>query len=269
VLEERYGNLLEMYERATGDNPLEVPMLIYPAAHYSMGGLWVDYELMSTVPGLFVIGEANFSDHGANRLGASALLQGLADGYFIAPLTVSAYVAARAHAPLPPDAPCVRSALAAVAERTERLLSIRGRTSASDYHARLGELLWSGCGLSRNASALQHTLARVRELRAEFWQDVAVPDGANELNQELERAGRVADFLLLGELMCHDALARNESAGCHFREEHQTPPGEARRDDDNFAHVAAWVCSGGDAAPRLMREPLTFRHSPLTERDYR
>lgn len=269
VLEERYGNLLEMYRRATGDDPLEVPMLIYPAAHYSMGGLWVDYELMSTVPGLFVIGEANFSDHGANRLGASALLQGLADGYFIAPLTVSAYVASRGHAPLPPDAPCVRSALASVAERTERLLSIRGRTSASDYHARLGELLWSGCGLSRKQSGLERTLALVRELSNDFWRDLAVPDGARELNQELERAGRVADFLLLGELMCRDALARRESAGCHFREEHQTPGGEARRDDDNFAHVAAWLSTGADTEPRLIREPLTFRHSPITERDYR
>jgi succinate dehydrogenase / fumarate reductase flavoprotein subunit len=244
-------------------------MLIYPAAHYSMGGLWVDYDLMSTLPGLFVIGEANFSDHGANRLGASALLQGLADGYFIAPLTVSAYVAAGQHAPLASDAPSVQSTVASVAERTQRLLSIRGRTSASAYHARLGELLWSGCGLSRNQGGLQHTLASVQELSREFWQDLAVPDGARELNQELERAGRVADFLLLGELMCRDALARNESAGCHFREEHQTPSGEAQRDDEHFAHVAAWLCTGPDTAPRLVREPLAFHHSPKAERDYR
>jgi len=268
-LEERYGNVLEMYRRATGEDPLETPMRIYPGAHYSMGGLWVDYELMSTVPGLFVIGEANFSDHGANRLGASALLQGLSDGYFILPLTASSYLASHAFGALPASASGVRDALDRARQRTERLLSVRGQRGALDFHAELGALLWDGCGLCRNAAGLEHALGRVRQLRDAFWQELRVPGAAGELNQELERAGRVADFLELGELMCRDALAREESAGCHFREEHQTAAGEGQRDDAHFAHVSAWFHTGRGTAPRLVREPLGFQSVVLAERNYR
>jgi succinate dehydrogenase / fumarate reductase flavoprotein subunit len=268
-LEQRYGNLFEMYRRAAHSDPLEQPMVIFPAAHYSMGGLWVDYDLMSTLPGLFVIGEANFSDHGANRLGASALLQGLADGYFIAPLSLSSYLASHALPPLPPSASGVRQALEQAAQRSERLLAVRGRRSALDFHVELGRLLWHGCGLSRNAADLERTGAAIGRLRHEFWHDVRVPGHGSELNQELERAGRVADFLLLGELMCRDALVRNESAGCHHRIEHQTADGEGRRDDANYAHVAAWFYAGDDAAPRFAREPLAFAHAKPAQRNYR
>jgi succinate dehydrogenase / fumarate reductase, flavoprotein subunit len=268
-LTERYGNVLEMYRRATGDDPLETPMRIYPGAHYSMGGLWVDYDLMSSLPGLFVIGEANFSDHGANRLGASALLQGLADGYFILPPSASGYLASHTLGALPLSAASVRDALASAERRSARLLAVRGRTGALDFHARLGALLWNGCGLSRNARGLQQTLQHVQELRAEFWQDLLVPGAAGELNQELERAGRVADFFELAELMCRDALAREESAGCHFREEHQTPDGECQRDDERFAHVAAWFHQGRAGAPSCVREPLLFQSVVPGERNYK
>jgi succinate dehydrogenase / fumarate reductase flavoprotein subunit len=268
-LEERYGNLFEMYRRATGVDPLEQPMIISPAAHYSMGGLWVDYDLMSTLPGLFVIGEANFSDHGANRLGASALLQGLADGYFIAPPSVSSYLASHELPDVSRSASGVREALERVSQRTERLLRVRGRRSALDFHVELGRLLWNGCGLSRNAADIERTGTAIRQLRHAFWHDVRVPGQGSELNQELERAGRVADFLLLGELMCHDALARDESAGCHHRTEHQTPDGEGQRDDANFAHVAAWSFTGDDTAPRLAREALAFVHAQPASRSYR
>ena len=268
-LSERYGNVLEMYRRATGDDPLETPMRIYPGAHYSMGGLWVDYDLMSTLPGLFVIGEANFSDHGANRLGASALLQGLADGYFILPATASGYLASQAFGALPLSAPSVRDALARAERRSARLLAVRGRSSALEFHAQLGELLWNGCGLSRNARGLEQTLEQVQALRAAFWRELAVPGGAGELNQELERAGRVADFFELAELMCRDALAREESAGCHFREEHQTSDGECRRDDQRFSHVAAWFHTGADATPTRVCEPLLFQSVVPAERNYR
>jgi succinate dehydrogenase / fumarate reductase flavoprotein subunit len=269
VLEERYGNLFEMYRRATGDDPLQTPMVIFPAAHYSMGGLWVDYDLMSTLPGLFVIGEANFSDHGANRLGASALLQGLADGYFIAPPCVSGYLASTSLSPLSLSAPAVREAVASVERRTRRLLGVRGRRTALDFHTRLGQLLWQGCGLSRNAADLERTRAAIAELEGEFWQDLRVVGGEHELNQELERAGRVADFLSLGQLMCLDALARNESAGCHHRVEHQTPDGEGQRDDARYAHVAAWFYTGEQKPPRLEREPLVFKHLAPAPRNYR
>jgi len=268
-LEERYGNVLEMYRRATGDDPLQTPMRIYPCAHYSMGGLWVDYDLMSTLPGLFVIGEANFSDHGANRLGASALLQGLADGYFIVPLTASAYLAGARSPELGASSPDVLDALARAQRRTVRLLAIRGNRSALDIQAQLGELLWNGCGLSRDARGLERALSAVRSLREAFWQELRVPGSAGELNQELERAGRVADALELGELMILDALARDESAGCHFREEHQTPEGEGRRDDERFAHVAAWFHAGPSAPPRRELEPLVYRHAAPEERNYR
>jgi succinate dehydrogenase / fumarate reductase flavoprotein subunit len=268
-LRERYGNVLEMYRRATGEDPLQTPMRIYPGAHYSMGGLWVDYDLMSTVPGLFVIGEANFSDHGANRLGASALLQALADGYFILPPTASGYLAGHALGTLPPSAPSVRDALARAEQRSARLLAVRGRRGALEFHAQLGELLWNGCGLSRNARDLQQTLHKVQELRLVFWRELRVPGSAAELNQELERAGRVADFFEIAELMCRDALAREESAGCHFREEHQTPDGECQRDDAHFAHVAAWLCQGPARAPTRLREPLSFQNAVPGERNYR
>jgi succinate dehydrogenase / fumarate reductase flavoprotein subunit len=268
-LEERYGNLFEMYRRAAGTEPLEQPMIIAPAAHYSMGGLWVDYDLMSTLPGLFVIGEANFSDHGANRLGASALLQGLADGYFIAPLSVASYLASHVLPAVPLSASGVREALERVARHSERLLAVRGRRSALDFHVELGQLLWQGCGLSRNATDLERTRAAIRQLRHEFWHDVRVPGQGRELNQELERAGRVADFLLLGELMCRDALARNESAGCHHRSEYQSADGEGQRDDTNYAHVAAWFFAGEDDAPHFAREPLTFAHATPAQRSYR
>jgi succinate dehydrogenase / fumarate reductase flavoprotein subunit len=267
-LGERYDNVLEMYRRATGEDPLQTPMRIYPGAHYSMGGLWVDYDLMSTVPGLFVIGEANFSDHGANRLGASALLQGLADGYFIVPLSASGYLASHALAALPPSAPSVRDARARAEQRTARLLAVRGRKGALEFHAQLGELLWQGCGLSRNARGLQRTLEQVQELHEAFWRDLAVPGGAGELNQELERAGRVADFFAIAQLMCRDALAREESAGCHFREEHQTADGECRRDDARQAVVAAWFHAGPGAAPRCVREPLSFQSVVPVVRNY-
>ena len=268
-LEERYGNVLEMYRRATGDDPLKTPMRISPCAHYSMGGLWVDYDLMSNLPGLFVIGEANFSDHGANRLGASALLQGLADGYFIVPLTASAYLAGARLPTLGAQSPAVSDAMTRAAARTASLLAVRGSTSSLDLQARLGELLWNGCGLSRDARGLQRTLLAVRALRDAFWQDLRVPGASGQLNQELERAGRVADALELGELMCLDALAREESVGCHFREEHQTPDGEGRRDDQRFAHVAAWFYAGADEPPRRAVEPLVYRHAVPEERNYR
>ncbi len=268
-LVERYANLFELYQRATGTDPLRAPMIIYPAAHYSMGGLWVDYDLMSNLPGLFVIGEANFSDHGANRLGASALLQGLADGYFILPQTASSYIASNVLEPLSESAACVRSALARAEQRTRRLLAVGGQRTPREFHAELGRLLWSGCGLSRNRNDLQQTAQAVAELRARFWRELRVPAGAAELNQELERAGRVADYLLLGELMCLDALQREESAGCHFREEYQTAEGEAQRRDAEFAHVAAWFYSGEAQPPRRTIEPLQFQHVTPAERSYR
>jgi succinate dehydrogenase / fumarate reductase flavoprotein subunit len=244
-------------------------MIIYPAAHYSMGGLWVDYDLMSNLPGLFVIGEANYSDHGANRLGASALLQGLADGYFILPLTLTSYLAGSALPRLSETAASVRDALARCTARTARLLAVHGRRTAREFHHELGRLLWQGCGLSRQRAELERTSAAVRTLRGEFWQDVYIPAGSGELNQELERAGRVADFFTIAELMCRDALAREESVGCHFRTEHQTRDGEAQRNDREFAHVAAWFFSGEDSAPELVREPLVFQRVTPSERNYR
>jgi len=267
VLQERYGNLFELYQHITGDDPLQVPMRVAPAAHYTMGGLWVDYDLMTTIPGLFAIGEANFSDQGANRLGASALMQGLADGYFILPCTLAGYLAG---APLPAvaeDGAEARSALAEVRTRIETLLTISGRRTASDFHRALGRVLWDACGLERSHAGLAKAIDEVAALREAFWQDVTVPGGPGELNQELERAGRVADFLELGELMCRDALARDESCGCHFRVEHQTPEGEARRDDDAFAHVAVWM--PGTSGPRRFTEPLSFETLALRERSYR
>ncbi|HKW90361.1 MAG TPA: fumarate reductase/succinate dehydrogenase flavoprotein subunit, partial [Methylomirabilota bacterium] len=269
ALRERYGNLFEMYQHITGDDPLRVPMRIAPAAHYTMGGLWVDYDLMSTIPGLFVVGEANFSDHGANRLGASALMQGLADGYFVLPYTLAGYLAGERLGPVAADDADARAALAQVRERVDALLARHGRRTASDFHRALGRLLREACGLERSRVGLAKAIDEVAALREAFWEDVTVPGGGGELNQELERAGRVADFLELGELMCRDALAREESCGCHFRVEHQTEDGEARRDDLAFAHVAAWRPGSSGRGPVLLTEPLTFETMPLAERSYR
>jgi succinate dehydrogenase / fumarate reductase flavoprotein subunit len=268
VLRERYGNLFELYRHITGDDPLHVPMRVAPAAHYTMGGLWVDYDLMSTIPGLFAIGEANFSDQGANRLGASALMQGLADGYFVLPCTLAGYLAGAPLAPVSEDGAEARAARADVRARIETLLVLSGRRTPGDFHRALGRVLGDACGLERSRDGLAKAIDEVAALREAFWADVTVPGGPGELNQELERAGRVADFLELGELMCRDALAREESCGCHFRVEHQTPEGEARRDDEGFAHVAVWTPAAPGRSPRRLVEPLPFEMA-LRERSYR
>ena len=269
LIAERYGNLFEMYERITGENPYQVPMRIYPAVHYTMGGLWVDYNLMSTIPGLHVIGEANFSDHGANRLGASALMQGLADGYFVIPLTIGDYLGSNKLEPITPDHPEVRAAETAVTERTKRLLSVNGKRSVTSFHRELGKLMWEYCGMARSADGLKHALAEIPKLREEFWRNVTVPGTGVELNQSLEHAGRVADFFELAELMCTDALHREESCGGHFRVEHQTADGEAKRDDEHFAYVAAWEYQGDGKAPALHKEPLAFDNVHLATRSYK
>jgi succinate dehydrogenase / fumarate reductase flavoprotein subunit len=266
---EKYGNLFEMYERITDEDPYKVPMRIYPATHYTMGGLWVDYNLMSTIPGLHVAGEANFSDHGANRLGASALMQGLADGYFILPYTVGHYLASNKLEKVDESHPEARAAVASVEERTRRLLGVKGRRTVTEFHRELGRLMWEHCGMARNKSGLEAALRRIPALREEFWKDVNVPGSATELNQALEMAGRVADFLELGELMCLDALEREESCGGHFREEHQTPDGEAVRDDSRFCHVAAWEWKGEGQKPERNVEPLVFENVPLQTRSYK
>ncbi len=269
VIADRYGNLFDMYQNITGENPYEVPMRIYPAPHYTMGGLWVDYNLMSTVPGLHVIGEANFSDHGANRLGASALMQGLADGYFILPLTIGDYIAQAKPEPVSPDNAEFRAVEADVRKRQDALLAVRGTRPVRDFHQRLGALLWEYCGMARSAEGLHTALARIPELREEFWRDVRVPGSASDLNQSLEYAGRVADFLEFAELMCYDALERDESCGGHFRVEHQTADGEALRNDEDFAHSSVWEFTGVGERPRLHREPLTFENVPLSQRSYK
>ncbi len=269
TIEERYGNLFEMYERITGENPYKVPMRIYPAIHYTMGGLWVDYHLMSTIPGLFVIGEANFSDHGANRLGASALMQGLSDGYFIIPYTIGNYLAANKLEKIGPDHEEFRAAQEEVAGRTRRLLDTRGTRTVDSFHRQLGKLIWDYCGMSRTAQGLEYAIGKIRDLREEYWRDVKVPGSAKEINQSLEKAGRVADFFELGELMCIDALCRNESCGGHFREEYQTPDGEALRDDEHYSYVAAWQYNGPDAPPLLNKEPLTFNYVHPSQRSYK
>ena len=269
VIRERYGNLFEMYERLTGEDPYKAPMRIYPAIHYTMGGLWVDYNLMSTIPGLFVIGEANFSDHGANRLGASALMQGLADGYFIVPYTVGHYLASVKLEQVSTDQAEFRDAEREVADRIRKLLSIRGRRTVDSLHRELGKLLWECCGMARNAQGLQHALKKIPELREEFWSNVNVLGSGEEFNQALERAGRVADYMELAELICYDALHRNESCGGHFREEYQTPEGEALRNDAEYAYVAAWEFTGAGNPPRLHKEPLAFEYAKPTERSYK
>jgi succinate dehydrogenase / fumarate reductase flavoprotein subunit len=269
TIEERYGNLFEMYERITDENPYETPMRIYPAVHYTMGGLWVDYNLMSTIPGLHVTGEANFSDHGANRLGASALMQGLADGYFIVPLTIGDYLATAKLEAVRADHPEVRSTVDAVREHTQRMLSVGGTRTSHSFHRELGKVMWEHCGMARSAEGLRAALQEIPVLREEFWRDLHVPGTGEELNQSLEHAGRVADFFELAELMCLDALHREESCGGHFRVEHQTPDGEALRDDQNFAYVAAWEYAGPTSAPVLHKEPLIFENVALSQRSYK
>ena len=269
VIRERYGNLFEMYERITDENPYEVPMRIYPAVHYTMGGLWVDYNLMSTIDGLHVTGEANFSDHGANRLGASALMQGLADGYFVIPNTIGDYLASNKLEKVDATHPEFKAAEAQVAERTKKLLSIDGKRTVMSFHRELGKIMWDYCGMARNEAGLQKALGMVRELRAEYWRNVNVPGSDVELNQALEKAGRVGDFLELAELMIIDALHRKESCGGHFREESQTPDGEALRDDENFAYVAAWEYAGEGKQPILNKEPLVFENVKLSQRSYK
>jgi succinate dehydrogenase / fumarate reductase, flavoprotein subunit len=266
---ERYGNLFEMYERITGEDAYRVPMRIYPAVHYTMGGLWVDYNLMSTIPGLFVAGEANFSDHGANRLGASALMQGLADGYFILPYTVADFLARVRPDGLDSSHRAFAAAEAEVQAGVERLLSVNGRRSVDSLHRDLGHLMWDLCGMARHDAGLRKALAEIPGLREEFWRNVRVLESGQELNQSLEKAGRVADFLELAELMCIDALHRTESCGGHFREESQTEDGEARRDDEHFAYAAAWEYTGTLSKPTLHKEPLVFEHVHLTQRSYR
>jgi succinate dehydrogenase / fumarate reductase flavoprotein subunit len=269
TIRERYGNLFEMYQRITDEDPYKQPMRIYPAAHYSMGGLWVDYNLMSTIPGLHVIGEANFSDHGANRLGASALMQGLGDGYFVLPSTIGDYLANAKPDKMAADHPAFREAVDQVEARTARLLAIGGKRSADSIHRELGQIMWEKCGMARNATGLKQALEAIPKLREEFWRDVAIPGTGAELNQSLEKAGRVADFLEFAELMCTDALHREESCGGHFREEHQTDDGEALRDDENFAYVAAWEYAGEGQAPVLHKEPLAFENVHLSTRSYK
>jgi succinate dehydrogenase / fumarate reductase flavoprotein subunit len=269
VVRERYGNLFDMYERITAENPYKVPMRIYPAVHYTMGGLWVDYNLMGTIPGLFVAGEANFSDHGANRLGASALMQGLADGYFVLPYTIGSYLAASKAGSMSTDKPEFAAAKAQVNERTNRLLARKGKRTATSFHRELGKLLWENCGMARTAAGLKEALARIPELREQFWREVMVPGGHEELNQSLESAGRVGDFLEFAELLCRDALTREESCGGHFRQEYQTPDGEARRDDARFAHVAVWEHKGEGQEPVRHTEPLSFENIHLAQRSYK
>ena len=269
VIESRYANLFEMYERITGENPRQTPMRIYPAPHYTMGGLWVDYNLMTSLPGLFAIGEANFSDHGANRLGASSLMQCLADGYFIIPVTIGDYISRHPNGEIPTEHPAFREAEQALRERTTRLLSIHGTRSVESFHRDLGKLMTEHCGISRNEAGLQETLKTIPEIREAFWNDLAINGGSAELNQSLEHAGRVADFLEFAELMCIDALTREESCGCHFRKEYQTRDGEALRNDEDFAHVAVWEYTGEGRIPVLYKEPLHFEALPPTRRDYK
>ncbi len=269
TIRDRYDNLFDMYQRITDENPYKVPMRIYPAIHYTMGGLWVDYNLQSTIPGLFVIGEANFSDHGANRLGASALMQGLSDGYFIVPYTVGNYLATNKFPAVLDSAPEVKQAVACVKQTIELLLSIKGKRTVDSFHRELGKIVWDYCGMSRTAEGLESAIVQIRALQEEYWKNVNVPGSGDDLNQSLEKAGRVADFFELGELMCIDALDRNESCGGHFREEYQTPEGEAQRDDENYSYVAAWDYRGPGNAPGLTKEPLEFNYVHPSQRSYK
>ncbi len=269
TVRERYGNLFDMYEKITGENAYKAPMRIYPAVHYTMGGTWVDYNLMSSVPGLFVLGEANFSDHGANRLGASALMQGLADGYFILPYTIGNYFASAKQPKPTTSRPEFKQAMEGAQALTKKLLAINGKRSVSSFHRELGKLMWDKCGMARSEASLKEALKRIPELRAEFWKNVKVTGGNSELNQELETAGRVADFLEFGELLCLDALTRDESCGGHFRVEHQTPDGEAQRDDEHYSFVSAWEYQGPDKPPLLHKEPLVYEEVHMSQRSYK
>jgi succinate dehydrogenase / fumarate reductase, flavoprotein subunit len=269
TIRERYGNLFDMYQRITDENPYQVPMRIYPAIHYTMGGLWVDYELMSTIPGLFIAGEANFSDHGANRLGASALMQGLSDGYFIIPYTVGNYLASNRLNKMDEADPEVRNTVACVQNNVKKLTLLKGKRTVDSYHRELGKIMWDFCGMARNAPGLDLAIAKIAELREEFWQNTIVPGVAEDYNQSLERAGRVADYFELAELMCVDARHRNESCGGHFREEYQTPDGEALRNDDEFSYVAAWEFRGVGNPPGLHKEPLEFEYVHPSQRSYK
>lgn len=268
-VEEQYGNLFDMYHEITSENAYEVPMRIYPAVHYTMGGLWVDYNLMSTIPGMFVLGEANFSDHGANRLGASALMQGLADGYFIIPYTIGDYLASNKFPALKKDDPIVASVEKDIQQATKKFLGIQGKTTVDEFHKRLGKTMWELCGMGRNAGGLKKALEIIPQLREEFWKDVKVPGSADNFNAEIEKAGRVADFIELAELIVRDALHREESCGGHFREEYQTEEGEAKRNDEQFSYVAAWEFTGVGQQPQLHKEPLTFEYVKQSQRSYK
>jgi len=269
IIEKKYGNLFQMYEKITADNPYQTPMMIYPAIHYTMGGLWVDYNLMSTLPGLFVLGEANFSDHGANRLGASALMQGLADGYFVLPYTIGGYLAGTPKAAVTTNHPAFEKSEKQVAERIARMLAINGKRTVDDFHKTLGRIMWDFCGMARTNEGLAMAQRMIQELREEFWHNVKVPGQGGDFNQSLERAGRVADFLEFAELMVIDALERQESCGGHFNERFQTEDNEALRDDDNFCHVAAWEFTGERQPPAFHKEPLSFEHVQLSQRSYK
>ena len=269
TIEQRYGNLFQMYERITDDDPYEVPMRIFPAVHYTMGGLWVDYNLMSNLPGLHVIGEANFSDHGANRLGASALMQGLADGYFILPYTIGNYLATQYQGEISTDHEAFAEAENAVRAKIDRLLNVKGTRSADDFHRDLGKIMWQYCGMARSEEGLKTALEEIPRLRAEFWENVMVPGDSENLNMALENAGRVADFLEFGELMCRDALERAESCGGHFRLESQTEEGEAKRNDDDYCHAAVWEFKGEEQAPQMHKEQMEFENVQLTQRSYK
>jgi len=269
VVKEKYGNLFDMYDKITGENPYEVPMRIYPAVHYTMGGLWVDYELMTTIPGLYALGEANFSDHGANRLGASALMQGLADGYFVIPYTIGNYLSDEIHVKaVSTDHPAFIEAEKQVQARIEHLMNIKGTQTVESFHKRLGKIIWDKCGMARNTEGLKTAIEQVRDLKKEFWSDVRIPGSINEFNPELDKANRVADFIELGELMCIDALAREESCGGHFREEHQTEEGEALRHDDTFMYVAAWELKK-EHEWNLHKEELNYEVVKPSQRSYK
>jgi succinate dehydrogenase / fumarate reductase, flavoprotein subunit len=268
-IKEKYGNLFDMYHEITAEDPYATPMRIYPAVHYTMGGLWVDYNLMSTIPGLYVLGEANFSDHGANRLGASALMQGLADGYFIIPYTIGDYLASAKFSSITPDDAACKDARTRVNTKIKKLMSIKGKRTADEFHKSLGKIMWDHVGMGRNRKGLEEAIGSIAGLREEFWNDVKVVGSTDSLNAELERAGRVADFLELGELLARDALHREESCGGHFREEHQTEEGEAKRDDEHFSYVAAWEYAGDGSSPALHKEPLTFEYAKPSQRSYK
>ena len=269
TIRERYGNLFDMYQRITDEDPYKVPMRIYPAIHYTMGGLWVDYHLQTTIPGLFVLGEANFSDHGANRLGASALMQGLSDGYFIIPYTVGNYLATHKFAKVDESRAEVKDALNDARQKIDKLLAIQGKRTVDSFHRELGKIVWDYCGMARTAEGLETAIGKIRALRDEYWRDVTVPGSGDDLNQSLEKAGRVADFFELAELMCIDARDRNESCGGHFREEYQTADGEAQRDDEHYSYVAAWGYRGPDSPPELIKEPLEFHYVHPSQRSYK